>query len=732
MRGRVCEINEHGDTSAVSAAALQWLHTDIGTYTDADGVFSIPHAKTDTLLVSFPSYETETLRIATVQQDITICLSRIHSLSEVQVVARDGSFISTQPILTTVITQQGLRRAACCNLAESFESTVAVDMEYSDAVTGAKQISMLGLAGIYSQILLENVPYIRLLTQQFGLGFVPGSWMESISVSKGVTSVTNGYEAITGQVNVDYKKPETNNERLFLNLYGNSMGKGELNFNTRLKVGRKDEDNAATMLFLSLGDQFAKMDMNGDGFLDAPLNRQLNVMNRWDVKVPGKYVNRTLAGFVWDDRAGGQTGNSFRPETLPDSIYGIRIDNKKVDFITKNGFLLKGEDESIGTILSYSASFTQAQFGKRHFDATQHSFYANVLYSNKYGALKRHKLTAGASLSYDGYAERVARAATSDSLYTSISHQTVPGLFGEYCYIIEPKLVVMAGLRFDYDLLYRKLLWTPRLHLKWQATDNFSLRLSAGKGYRTAYVLAENLSLLASGRSYNMTESLQPEEALNAGISLVQRFNMPGGKGSVSVDYFYTAFMNQVIVDLDRDVHAINVYNLNGSVNGKGNRSRSHSVQMELTLKPVNRLELLLAYRYNDVRYTSGGVMREKVLTSPHKGLFNIHYSTRYDRWSFNVTLQVNGPQRLPDTKNSPDIYRRAAYSKTYCIMNAQITKKFRRWEIYIGGENLLNYKQKDPIISSDNPFGEYFDATVIYAPITGIMGYAGVRFILK
>ncbi len=711
---------------------MQWLHTATGTYTDANGDFSIPRAKTDTLLVSFPSYETETLIVASTRQDITICLSHIHSLSEVQVVARDGSFISTQPILTTVITQQGLRRAACCNLAESFESTVAVDMEYSDAVTGAKQISMLGLAGIYSQILLENVPYIRLLTQQFGLGFVPGSWMESISVSKGVASVTNGYEAITGQVNVDYKKPETNNERVFLNLYGNSMGKGELNFNTRLKVGRKDEDNAATMLFLSLGDQFAKMDMNGDGFLDAPLNRQLNVMNRWDVKVPGKYVNRTIAGFVWDDRAGGQTENSFRSETLPDSIYGIRIDNKKVDFITKNGFLLKGEDESIGTILSYSAGFTQAQFGKRLFDATQHSFYANVLYSNKYGALKRHKLTAGTGLSYDGYAERVTRVANSDSLFRTMTHQTVPGLFGEYCYIIEPKLVVMAGLRFDYDLLYRKLLWTPRLHLKWQATDNFSLRLSAGKGYRTAYVLAENLSLLASSRSCNMTEDLQPEEAVNAGISLVQRFNMPGGKGSLSADYFYTAFMNQVIVDLDRDVHAINVYNLNGVFNGTGNRSRSHSVQMELTLKPLPRLELLFAYRYNDVRYMSGGVMREKVLTSPHKGIFNIHYSTRYDRWSFNLTLHVNGPQRLPDTKNSPEMYCRAEYSKTYCIMNAQISKKFRRWELYIGGENLLNYKQKDPIISSDNPFGEFFDATVIYAPITGIMGYAGVRFILK
>ncbi len=726
LNGRVVEIGENGDTTMVSAAALQWLRTSVGTYSEADGTFSLPRTNTDTLIISFPTYQPDTMVVDRSQNDITIMLSHAHSLSEVSIIGRDGSFISTKPILTTVITQQGLRRAACCNLAESFESSVAVDMEYSDAVTGAKQISMLGLAGTYSQILLENVPLIRILTHQFGLGFVPGSWMESISVSKGVASVTNGYEAITGQINVDYKKPETNTERVFLNLYGNSMGKGEVSFNTRFDVGKKK--NVSSMLMLFAANQFAKIDMNDDTFLDVPMNQQINVMNRWDYGVHGKSEGRTMIDFVWDNRVGGQKEYDWRDDFGSSEIYGLHIDNKKWDVITKNGFLLKGEDESIGTILSYTGHLTEAVFGLKEYNAFQNSLYANILYSNKFGEGKHHKLTAGASFQYDNFKEELKKIGV-DAQNLNLTNEVVPGIFGEYNYIIDPKLVVMAGMRLDYNTRYDQLFWTPRVHLKWQATENTSLRASAGKGYRSSYVLAENIGLLTSNREYEELEPLKAEEAYNAGISFVQSFKLPGGKSSISVDYFYTHFMNQIIVDMDQNVHSIAVYNLNGGVNGTGNVSRSHSAQIEMILKPFDRFEVTLAYRYNDVRYQTNGEMREKVLMSPHKGLINLNYSTRYDRWKFNTTLQVNGPQRLPDT---PAEYGLSTYSKPYCMLSAQVTKKFRRWEIYVGGENLLNVKQDNPIIAADDPFGENFDATIVYMPITGIMGYVGVRYALK
>ena len=743
LQGRILEVREDGDTLAVASAAIQWLHTSVGEFSATDGSFTIPRTGTDTLIVSFPTYESETLRIDKSQNDITIFLSHAHALAEVSVVARDGSFISTQPILTSVITQQGLRRAACCNLAESFESSVAIDSEFPDAVSGARQIAMLGLAGTYSQILLENVPYIRLLAHQFGLGFVPGSWMESISLSKGTSSVVNGFEAITGQINVDYKKPESNLERFFMNFYANSMGKGELSMNTRIPVGKKDKVSTNFLIFLA--DQLMKMDMNKDGFMDVPRSRQVNVMNRWDYKAP-VVEGRTMVDFVWDNRFGGQM--AFQPNLQNETsnlTYGFTADNKRVDVITKNGFLLNGEHESIGTIVSYTGHWLHSRYGQdKDYGGNQQSVYANVLYSNKFGEKERHKLTAGGSLQFDCLNEYYHNENTAHSFYYDRPHHhdLIPGVFAEYAYIIDPKLVVMAGMRLDYNMVrdrshshnwesINQLFWTPRVHLKWQATQDLSVRASAGKGYRNAHFFAENQSLLFSSRSICFDGHSKPEEAWNVGASMVYQFNMPGGKASVAVDYFYTHFMQQMIADLDQNVHEVHYYALNGDYNGYGNRSRSHSAQIELTLKPFQRFEMLLAYRYNDVRYMRQGVMRQKDLMSPHKALVNLNYSTRYDKWKFNVTLQVNGPQHLPDMSENP-ASSLPEYAPTYCILNAQVTKKFRRWEIYVGGENLLNYKQKNPIVDAQNPFSDNFDATVVYAPITGIMGYLGVRVILK
>ena len=741
LTGKVFQIGENGDTVAVANAAVQWLHTSIGTHTDQYGKFTLQRTKTDTLVISFPTFLPDTVVIPPGQTGLTFFLNTAHNLNEVSIIARDGSYISVQPIYTQIIGTEGLRRAACCNLAESFESSVAIDSEFPDAVSGARQISMLGLAGTYTQILLENVPYIRMLANQFGLGFVPGSWMESISLSKGTSSVVNGFEAITGQINIDYKKPETNLEKFFMNFYANSMGRGELAMNTRIPVGKKEKVSTNFLLFLA--DQFFKTDMNHDGFMDAPRSRQVNVMNRWDYKAP-IMEGRTMVDFVWDNRFGGQMG--FIPNGIMPAIltYGFTADNKRVDVITKNGFLLKGEHESIGTILSYTGHWLDSRYGYNHaYSGNQQSVYANVLYSNKFGKKERHKLTAGASLQFDCLNENYFNDLDLYYYDRPHHHDLIPGVFAEYAYIIDPKLVVMAGMRLDYNMVRDKqystvwsnisqLFWTPRVHLKWQITNDLSFRASAGKGYRNAHFFAENQSLMISSRTLYFDGHSKPEEAWNAGASMVWQFNMPGGKASLAVDYFYTHFLQQMIVDMDMNVHEVHYYALNGEFNGYGNRSRSHSAQVELTLKPLQRFEILLAYRYNDVRYMRQGVMRQKDMMSPHKALVNLNYSTPYDKWKFNLNCQVFGPMPLPNTHDNPIEYQRPDKSKPYCILNAQITKKFRKWEIYVGAENLLNVKQKDPIVQAGDPFGEYFDATMVYMPITGIMGYLGVRVILK
>ena len=740
LSGRVTELSEEGEETPVPGAILQWLNSSVGTVSDIEGKFTLDKVNTTNLLiVKYASYENDTIEVQKDQSELNIMLASSHTLNAVNVVAREGSFISIKPIFTQVITTEGLRRAACCNLGESFESTIAVDVEYSDAVSGAKQISMLGLAGIYTQILLENVPYIRLLANQFGLGYVPGSWMEAISISKGTSSVTNGYEGITGQIQLDFKKPETNGEKLFINAFGSTMGKGELNLNSRFDMDKK---KLVSGMFLLHGEgQFAKLDHNHDNFMDVPQNYQFNGMYRMDYAIPEKFEGRTMIGYLFEDRTGGMM--NFDPKKdistlIADSIWGLRIKTHKLDAITKNGFLIKGgEFHSIGTILSFNYQKDQSQFGARLYDATQLSGYANVIYSGKFGVNKNHRIGAGASFQIDHIEESLTSYRQEIIFYPNSNRsELVPGIFAEYAYSIAEKFIIMPGMRLDYNILFDKLFWTPRLHVKWQVAHETSIRLSAGKGYRTSNPIIENLSLLVSNRQFVSKDLFMPEEAWNAGISFVQNIDMPGGESRFSVDYYYTHFINQTIIDLDINPHQVVFYNLNGDFNGKGNRSYSHSVQAEFLLLPFKRFEITLAYRFNDVRLTTAGKLQQKTLMSPHKALLNLNYALPFDKWKFNVTFQYNSPTRLPDMSQNPEDYRpvtnKNGKSPGWVMMNAQVSKKFRLWEIYVGGENMLNKKQEHPIISYDNPFGEYFDASVIYMPITGIMGYVGVRVTLK
>ncbi len=723
LQGTVMEYNDEKQLTPVVGAVLQWENSSVGTVTDINGTFKIEKiGESNQLIVRYFTYQNDTIFIQKDQKELEVVLLKAHQLNEISVEAtRQGSYISVKPILTTVLSADGLRKAACCNLSESFDNTVAVDVEYADAVTGAKQISMLGLAGIYNQILLENTPFIRLLSHQFGLSFVPGVWMEAISIAKGTSSVTNGYEGMTGQINIDYKKPEKNQERFFLNLFTNSMGKGEINLNTRIKI----KEHLSTMFLLHTEGQFAKLDLNRDSFLDLPLNYQVNAMNRWDYDKPGKFEGRTLVSYLWEDRVGGQ--KNFSPRRRDETVYGLRIRTDKFNVITKNGFLLPGHHESIGTILSFTYHQNLSYFGLKDYNAKQLSGYANILYSNRYGESERHKFTAGGSFQVDVLNENMLHVTDDISRIKREYIEMVPGIFTEYSYSIDEKFVLMAGLRFDYNFYYNMLFWTPRLHLKWVPYRDGAVRLSAGKGYRTAHVLVENMSLLINNRTFIFPSELKPEEAYNGGVSFVQSFDMKGGKSKFSVDYFYTTFVNQMIIDLDRSPQRVYVYNLNDKMN-KG-KSYSHSFQAELTLYPLKRFELIMAYRFNDVWQTTGEDLQPKALMSPHKALLNISYATKFEKWKFNLTVQYNSSMRFPNTQNNPEPYRLPKQSPDYFIVNAQITKKYKTLEIYLGGENLLNYKQKNPILSADNPFGDYFDASMLYAPITGIMGYVGINW---
>jgi hypothetical protein len=721
IEGTVYEQNEKGEKTPLPGVNVYWKIVNEGTVTDANGHYKIPlHETVCCLVFSCISYENDTVHHMAEPAHYDHVFSTAHMLNEVEIKAREkASYINTiKPIAVQEITSEGLRRAACCSLAESFETNASVDVAYSDAVTGAKQIELLGLSGLYTQMMAENMPNFRGLASAFGLNYVPGTWMNGIQISKGTSSVRNGYESISGQINVDYKKPEEGeSEKLFLNLYGNTMTMTEFNFNTRWNVGQ----HGSMMLLGHANHNFMPMDDNGDGFMDDPMVTQGNLFFRYN------YAKDWFEG-MWgvkalrERRFGGMMGHEIEPSSM-----NFLINTTRYEAFSKTGFLFDRDDTSLGFQQQFIYhDLGSSYFGRTDYNATQISYYANLLFDS-YLVNEHHKYSVGASYSYDKYNEYLAELQThNDSTFQRIEH--VPGVFAEYVFNDDHHWSIIAGMRVDYNSYYQKVLYTPRLHVRFKTDNELTIRASAGKGYRSPNVLAENSTIFASARHLIFyPEPLRMEEAWNYGINVSKCFDIGWRELTISADFYRTDFVNQIVLDRDADAHQVRIYNLDG-------KSYSNSAQIEANCEIFRDFDLTLAFRYNDVKMTINDTLMEKPFVNRYKGLVTMSYAP--GTWQFDFTTQFNGDSRVPDLSGNATAVahgQNIERSPFYVIMNAQITKSFGKcWEIYVGGENLTNYTQKYPIISADNPTSEDFDASMVWGPLSGIKAYLGVRFQVK
>lgn len=709
IEGKIIDSGDR-EEAGLPGANLVWAGTSTGTSTNAAGFFNLRRAReTDKLVISFVGYKTDTITVGPDDEYIIHRLTQGSQIGEVLVVSRaSGTHINrAEPILTVNITAAELCKAACCNLSESFETNASVDVNYSDASTGAKQIQLLGLAGNYTQILAENIPSVYGLNSAYGLNYIPGPWMESIQISKGTSSVRNGYESMAGQINVEYKKPRTS-EKFFMNGFISDAGRKEVNLNTSLLLS----DHLSTMILAHAENQNSQSDHNMDGFRDEPDIKQYNLFNRWDYMTE-RFTFRTGIKYLGEERIGGQF--SFQPGN-PDTWtngFGIRINTQRLEGFSKiGGALTNDQSMTIGWIQNAAWHSQESFFGLRMYNGTQKAYYSNLLYQWN-PRLGRHNLDAGLSYKYDLYDEHL------DELLLG-RKESVPGIFTQYTYTDSAKVTFIAGIRADFHNLYGTLI-TPRVHLRWVISPDFTLRASAGKGYRSGNILAENSFLLASSREMIIPDDTDIEEAWNTGISLAGNLYAGSKLIRLSAEAFHTKFINQIITDMDADINEVRFYNLIG-------RSFSNVIQFEASSQLFEGFDLLAALRWNDVKMTIDGTLREKPLISRYKGLLTASWMNRLRKWQIDYTLQFNGPGRIPSTALNPEAYRRDDSFKAYTAMNAQVTRNFRKWSIYAGSENLTNFKQHDPIIAADDPFGEYFDSGLIWGPVHGRKIYAGFR----
>lgn len=724
FKGMIMDKNNPKDKLGIEGASVHWLATNVSSITNEKGWFEIAYKpEYKKLVVNYVGFKSDTLTITNLSP-IHHYLTPQGDLDEITINSKKKTIQKSLFTTTNVFTVSSaeLLKAACCNLAESFETNPSIDVSFSDALTGTRQISMLGLTSPYLLITQENIPSVRGASQVFGLTFTPGSWVESIQITKGAGSVTNGFESISGQINTELVKPATDNA-FFLNMFASQMGRFEVNTHFNKKVSDKWD----TGLYIHGNYTGEKFDMNEDNFLDMPLSKQINVLNRWQFTDAEKgWVSFINVRFMNDEKQTGEL--EFNPEIHRGTtdFWGSEIDTKRFETSAKLGYVFPEMPfQSFGFQIAYSNHQQDSYFGLNAYDIQHQSVYSNLLFNSIIGDT-RNKFKTGISFTADTFDEFI-------NLTDFSRKENSLGAFFEYTFDNLDNFSLVAGLRVDSHNLLGNFI-TPRLHLRYNPWENGVIKASFGRGKRSANIFAENQQLFASSRQINIENNngniygLNPEIAWNYGISYLQKFTLFNQKGDVTFDYYRTDFSNQVVVDWENP-QAISFYDLDG-------KSIANNFQLEATYNLAKNLDFRAAYKYFDIATTYKSGNLQKPIQPQNRFFANLGYETELEnekQWRFDMTFNIIGKQRLPDTSSNPVQYQLDEFAAPYQLLNSQITRVFSdKFEVYIGGENLTNVQQKNPILGSDNPFGSNFDTTIVYAPIFGRALYAGLRFKIK
>ena len=721
LKGVILE-NSSSKEVPLQGANVFWLNSTVGAVTAEDGTFSLPYKFSySKLVISYVGFKTDTL-VVREKRYIKHVLQPSDELDAVTVTSRKQA--TTKSYLkatnTFTVSSEELLKAACCNLSESFETNPSIDVNFADAVTGTKQIKMLGLNSPYILISTENIPAIRGASQAYGLSFIPGTWVESIQITKGAGSVVNGFESIAGQINAELVKPLTD-DKLFVNAYAGINGRLELNTHINQKVS----DKWSSGLYIHGNLRNQKFDRNDDSFLDVPLKEQINIMNRWQYTNPVKGVVSFInLRYINDNTQSGQIDFDPGRDMGTTNFWGSEIDTERFEVTTKLGYVNPEIPyQSLGFQTAFSQHNQESYFGLNVYDIKHTSFYSNLVY-NSIITDSRHKIKTGLTFTYDNY----------DELVNIDNYERTENSFGgffEYSYDDLDKLTLTAGIRADQHNRFGFFI-TPRLHVRYTPWEKSAFRTSIGRGIKSANIFAETQNMFSSSRQINILGiggkiyGLDPEIAWNYGFSYLQGFNLFERKADVTLDFYRTDFENQVITDWENPSE-INFYNLEGE-------SFANSFQLEFNYNAFENFDFRMAYKFYDIQtdYLSGRL--DNPLIPKHRLFANASYKTELttngSQWKFDATYNWLSKQRFPNTDASAPEFQLDEYSPTIGTLNLQMTKVFSpSFEIYIGGENVTNVRQSNPIISPDNPFGSNFDSNFVYGPIFGSMYYAGLRF---
>lgn len=684
-------------------AIIYWDGTEEATITDEKGHFEIDKSdSSNVLIIDYTGYQTKKIEIDD-QHELVISLSQENTISSVDIIVeKPASSISMYNNLKIeTLGKKELAKAACCNLSESFETNPTVDVSFTDAVTGTKQIQLLGLAGPYSLISSGNIPTLTGNSSVLGMDFIPGQWLNSIQLIKGAGSVVNGYSSIAGQINTEYTSPESD-EKLFLNLYGNTGTRLEFNAISRIKIN----ENIFSRLFIQADNGFEEIDNNKDGFMDNQLGPKVVFMNTWSFNNDSSnWKSRSGIKFDYADKTSGQTSRSI-PK------YIVRNQQKKIEAWSKNGYIFKNKPgKSAGIQTHFFVDDKEFDFGNNRLESNETKLYTNWIYANIIGSTQ-HSIKSGLTYTYNSI----------DNSFNELSYgwiENVIGSFFEHTYKPLENFSLVSGIRLDYSSKWKSIV-TPRIHGRWEIEKNHVFRFSGGRGTKNPNPFLENIGTFVSSRKIVLPNKMEQESGWNYGVNYTWKFKLLSKSSTLSFDLYRTDFENKLVTDLDKSGTEVNYYFVKNS-------SYANSFMGQLKLEPLKKLNLNFAYRYYDVKtkqITTGYIANQ--LLPNHRAFVNAEYQIK-NKWYFDATFNWNGKSRIPNNKLS-----NTKESEAFSTLNAQIRyKPNKNWDYYIGGENLINYQQDSPIINSESPFLPNFDASLIWGPVFGRKLYFGIKFTL-
>lgn len=719
ITGKVLTANNQ----PLAGASIIWLNNTKGVITKEDGSFSIKKAVATTkLIASYSGYLKDTVDVSSMDT-VLFVLKQNSNMQEVVVHSeKEGTILSNLSLIKTeILTSVELKKSACCDLAGCFETQSSVQPQTTNIITNAKELRILGLSGVYNQVLIDGFPMIQGLTFTYGISGIPGTLVDNIYISKGANSVLQGFESISGQINVETKKPNAS-EKLFANVYMNSFGEKHLNLSTNFKVGKWH-----SLLAFHTVQPANKTDRDKDNFLDLPLLTRYMIMNKWKI---GKekdwgWSSEIAVRFLNEKRTGGQTFFNPGEHKGSSSVYGNTVSLNQPEMWAKTSYRFN----DIHRLTLYTSGFHQNQnswFGSLSYKAKQTNAFVNLQY--ELSKSENHSLKTGISFKSLNINEDIAFTdniinRNYDGNYKR--NEKIAGLFAENTMtFLKGKLTWIAGIRADN---HNQFGWnvTPRTLLKYDPNATLTIRANIGTGWRTVNFFSENIGLLASSRDIVFTETLRPEKALNMGINLTQKFESENVSGYISMDYYRTNFQNQIFPDYDTDPTKAFVKNFTG-------KSVSNGFQTDFFINLYKRYEFKAGYNFLDVYRINNGVKQVLPFNPRNKVLTTFSYKPTSNKFHADVNIHWFGKQRLPDTKSNPAQFQRPDYSQPYTTVNGQFTYIFKNFEVYAGCENIFNFRQNQPIISWQNPFSPYFDISSVWGPTRGREFYMGIRWRLK